>query len=243
MKTWDTQSGQIVIRVLSGRSNVFLIKSKNQNILVDTGISSCRRKLEKRLRQLGVEHLECLVLTHSHYDHSANAAWIKEAFDTRIIIHKSEAHYLKNSVMSVPSGTMVYSKLIIKLAGVLIPIIPKVQRCEPDILTEDSYDLQNFGFESVVIHTPGHTEGSQSIIVGREIALVGDTMFGILRNSVMPPFANDPYRLMISWKRLIENGCRLFIPSHGRVRDRQDVIKSYNKYKIIYHDKNEPLPS
>lgn len=243
MKKWDTQSGQIVVQVINGRSNVFLIKSKNQNILVDTGVSGCRRKLKQRLKKLGVEHLECLVLTHSHYDHIANAAWIKEEFNTRIIVHKSEAHYLKNSTMPVPSGTMFYSKFIIKLSGVFTPILPKVQHCEADILTEDTYDLHNFGFESVVVHTPGHTEGSQSIIVGREVALVGDTLFGVFRNTVMPPFADDPHRLMISWKRLIETGCRLFIPSHGRARDRHDVIESYNKYKIMYHDETDPLPS
>jgi hydroxyacylglutathione hydrolase len=243
MKKWDTQSGQIVIQVMNGRSNVFLIKSKNQNILVDTGVSGCRRKLHRRLKTLGVEHLECLVLTHTHYDHTANAAWIRKEFNTKIIVHKSEALYLKNSAMPVPSGTMFYSKFIIKLAGAFMPILPKVQHCEADILADDIYDLQNFGSESVVMHTPGHTEGSQSIIVGREIALVGDTLFGVFRNTVMPPFANDPHRLMVSWERLIETGCRLFIPSHGRVIDRHDVIKSYNKCKVMFQNEIDLLPS
>jgi hydroxyacylglutathione hydrolase len=51
-----------------------------------------------------------------------------------------------------------------------------------DILVEERYDLNDLGFKGYIIHTPGHSPGSISVILENEIAIVGDTLFGVSEN-------------------------------------------------------------
>ena len=54
-----------------------------------------------------------------------------------------------------------------------------------------------------------------SVVLDDEIALVGDTMVNAGPWSVFPPFADDVGLLLDSWRRLLETGCRIFLPGHG----------------------------
>lgn len=79
------------------------------------------------------------------------------------------------------------------------------------------------------IPTPGHTCGSVSLIVDGEIAVVGDAMVG--RRSIFPPFADDVPELVRSWQKLLDTGCGLFLPAHGRAKGRETLESSYHKQR------------
>ncbi len=58
----------------TGQSNATLIQTYNgKNILVDTGLTSTKKKLLAELKGLGVQELDLLVLTHWHADHTGGA--------------------------------------------------------------------------------------------------------------------------------------------------------------------------
>jgi len=88
-----------------------------------------------------------------------------------------------------------------------------------------------------LLHTPGHTPGSISVIIDNEIAIVGDTMFGVFWWSVYPPFASNPDKLIDSWEKLLETRCRIFLPSHGSANKRSLVEKDFGR-KIPAEKKN-----
>ncbi|MBP1668661.1 MAG: Zn-dependent hydrolase, partial [Bacteroidetes bacterium] len=106
--------------------------------------------------------------------------------------------------------------------------------CKADLVIEERFDLNDLGFNAYILHTPGHTPGSISLIVDDEIALVGDCMFGVFRNSAFPPFALDSDQLIESWKKLLDTGCRLFLPSHGAQDSRNLVQWDYTRRKKIF---------
>ncbi|MFZ2339312.1 MAG: MBL fold metallo-hydrolase [Bacteroidales bacterium] len=228
MKTWITSGGTRIIRVLSGRSNVFLVTNGTKNILVDTGIGLEWRLLKLRLNKLTVYHIDCLILTHSHFDHAGNAARIRKAFKTPVIIHSKEAHYLASGTNTIPGGTFENSKAIVKMLSGIKSSIGRYRSCRHDILVDSVYDLKDFGVNAYIIHTPGHTAGSVSVIIEDEIAIVGDAMFGIFPGSAFPPFAEDPRQLIISWGKLLDTGCSLFLPSHGSANSRTMVQKDHH---------------
>jgi hydroxyacylglutathione hydrolase len=76
MKTWKTKNGSNILRILSGRSNAFLISSNNINVLVDTGPDTFWQKLKKNLDNHNIKTIDYLILTHTHFDHAGNAARI-----------------------------------------------------------------------------------------------------------------------------------------------------------------------
>jgi hydroxyacylglutathione hydrolase len=82
------------------------------------------------------------------------------------------------------------------------------------------------------MNTPGHTTGSMSVIVDDEVALVGDTMFGVFKRSVFPPFADDVSEMIKSWGKLLNSNCKFFLPSHGREKSREQLMTVYNKKTI-----------
>ena len=230
MKTWDTNSGYKIIQVLSGRSNVFLLTNGVQNILIDTNPKSKRNKLEKQLNNLKVNHIDYLILTHTHFDHAGNTAFIQNKYKAKIIVHTSEADYLKNGYSPLPQGSIFPTKILIFLANKL-HFRFLYEPCIADIQAKETFNLSNFGFNAYILYTPGHTIGSMSVIVDNEVAIVGDTMFGVLKWSIFPPYANDTKQMIKSWGLLLETNCSVFIPAHGSADCRLLVQNEYNKRK------------
>ena len=54
-----------------------------------------------------------------------------------------------------------------------------MNHASPISLVDQYFDMKALGFNGYILHTPGHSPGSQSIIIDNEIALAGDSMFGI----------------------------------------------------------------
>ncbi|MCJ7447209.1 MAG: MBL fold metallo-hydrolase [Bacteroidales bacterium] len=215
LKTWKTKSGYRIIQILSRRSNVFLLTNGVKNILIDTSPKYMWNKLQKRLNNLNVNHIDYLVLTHTHMDHAENSHRIKEKYKTLVIVHKNEASYLTSGNNIIPLGTNLFTRVLINLlAKYLAPKI-RYKPCQYDFIVDTKFDLNDFGFNAYIMHTPGHTTGSMSVVIDNEVAIVGDTMFGVFKGSVFPPFADDIKQMINSWGKLLETNCSVFIPSHG----------------------------
>jgi hydroxyacylglutathione hydrolase len=229
MKTWNTRNGYIIKHILSGRSNVFLLTGGTKTILIDTSSKLMKNILEMKLIKEGIRHIDLLILTHSHYDHADNATMIREKFNADVLIHKSEAQTLTTGLNIIPEGTLFLTRLLIKLLKRIAMPLMKLNACKPDILVDENYDLQVYGYNAYIMHTPGHTQGSVCVIVDDEIVLAGDTLFGIFKGSVFPPFASNVFQLMESWRKLLETPCIIFLPSHGSARNREVLTRNYMK--------------
>lgn len=231
MKKWITRNGYIVYKILGGRSNVFVISYNQKYLLIDTSIHSNEKKLLKALDRLGAtkENLIALILTHSHFDHVANAQKIKQIFDTKIYIHSSEKRDLQDAIVKVPKGISAISSFFSYLGSKSAEKF-KFAKAQPDVCVEDSFDFMDIGLNITILHTPGHSIGSMSIIVDEEIAIVGDLMFGVFYNGIIPPFADFFSEMVSSWGRLLETECKIFLPSHGSERNKELVQKKYEKY-------------
>ncbi len=232
MKSWKSKSGYNIFKVLSGRSNAYLIVSEKCNILVDTGMSSAYRALVKHIRQLkpGNTKIDYLILTHTHFDHCQNAARIKNDYGCKIIISEHEKEFTECGITPVPQGTLAISKLFVRIGTKLNLKSLKYKPFTADITIDKYYDFKDSGLDIKIISSSGHSAGSVSILVDNEIALVGDTLFGIFKKSVFPPFADDQPEMIKSWNRLLSSGCELFLPGHGKEIKRNLLEREYNKY-------------
>jgi hydroxyacylglutathione hydrolase len=80
------------------------------------------------------------------------------------------------------------------------------------------------------IHTPGHSSDSICFILENEIGIVGDTMFGVFKNSISLPYADNPDQLVKSWSKLENYNCRTFLPGHGNSIDIRLFKKQLEKH-------------
>ncbi len=229
MKTWTTSRGIYIRRVLGGRSNVFLITRDNEHILFDTSSQKYRSELVRNLDKLKISRLQALILSHTHFDHVGNAAYIQKKYQAKVLVHRSEVENLRKGYAPIPAGTIFFTRKLVQLFARRLQNRIRYRPCEPDIQIEEIYDLSGFGLKAKLIPTPGHSAGMISMIVDDEIALVGDTLFGIFPGTVFPPFADNIDQLIQSWSILLHTGCQWFLPSHGRPVPRMLLEKCYLK--------------
>lgn len=216
MKQWTTGSGNVLYRLPNHGCNVYLLANQSGCLMVDTGIAwrwkSLRRRLERVCQGRPVE---ALILTHTHFDHAMNTDRVREAFDPKIIVHEKEAKYLESGWSPLPRGTQWYNKTLMDLVRKIEYPFQGFYSIQGDILINDHFPFNGLGFNAYALHTPGHTAGSVTVVVDDQIALVGDTLMGYVTGHSSPAFADNPEQLITSWRKLLDTGCDLFLPSHG----------------------------
>jgi hydroxyacylglutathione hydrolase len=221
----------IIVTVPMGHSNSYLIVSGGRGVLVDAGYKGKIRNLQTALRKnnLMFPDIILIILTHTHYDHVGCLAEIKKRSGANVLVHESEKEYLEKGMTPFPGGTMLFSKIISGIGNTLMTSKSKYQPVDPEIAIGGEYDLGKFIPDAKVIPTPGHTAGSISLVIGNEVAFVGDTLFNVMPGTVFPPFANNVPELLESWERLIASDCRIFYPGHGKSISLQKLKDSYLK--------------
>ncbi|MHC4604958.1 MAG: MBL fold metallo-hydrolase, partial [Planctomycetota bacterium] len=79
--------------------------------------------------------------------------------------------------------------------------------------------LKGIGIDGVILHTPGHTSDSISVLLSDGSAFVGDAAMNFLRGTGVghrPIYIEDINTVYESWRKLRERGARVIYPSHGR---------------------------
>lgn len=231
-RSWKTHNNYKVVRVLSGRSNAYLILKDSSIILVDTGKEASYKTLLKNLAMLNiaVEDLSVLILTHVHFDHCQSARKIKEKSNCKVVVSELAAESIRNGYGVLPKGTFLITKLISRVGRFIGKGKFGFEPFHPDLLVNVEYDLQKSECKIKIIESPGHSSDSISVIVDNEIAICGDAMFGVLKNSIFPPFSDNCAKMVESWGKLLNSGCNIFLPGHGNEIKRSLLQKEYDKY-------------
>jgi hydroxyacylglutathione hydrolase len=168
-----------------GPVNCYLVKQEAGCFLIDTGSPNIRRKLERQL-----EHLDCkpgqlklIVLTHGDFDHTGNAAQLKEKFGARVCMHADDCGM-------VETGNMFWNRKnvnpIVKMVSPLLFGFGKSRRFTPDFCIEDGDSLKEYGLDAYVISLPGHSKGSVGILTAN-----GDLFCGDLLDNIKQPGVNQ----------------------------------------------------
>jgi len=95
-----------------------------------------------------------------------------------------------------------------------------VRLADRDIIIEGDNDefLKGIGIDGVILHTPGHTRDSISVLLSDGSAFVGDAAMNFLRWTGVghrPIYIEDIDIVYESWRKLRERGARVIYPSHG----------------------------
>jgi glyoxylase-like metal-dependent hydrolase (beta-lactamase superfamily II) len=245
MKKWELQNGGKIYPILSEHSNAYLIALANHLVLVDTGKAKVYGELLQNLERLNfsINDIAHLILTHTHYDHCQSAKKIKDASHCKIIVSKSAAPSIKNGYTTLPKGTLWLTRPIAKLGCMIGKRKFGYEPFEPDTFIYGNYDFSLGTTLINIIETPGHSKDSISIVVDNDIALVGDamignTLIGMLRKPVFPPFSDDIATMVASWGKLLRmTQCHTFLPGHGTEIKREHLQEDFDQYS--YHSRRK----
>lgn len=143
-------------------------------------------------------HLKYIVLTHCHGDHTDGIKELRRMYPSvKIVIHEEDSFGLTNDEISRCTAIGREPNFI-----------------EADIALKDG-DLLKFGeISAKIIHTPGHTAGSISILI-EDALFSGDTLFKGTTGRVDLP-TGDKWNMKSSIEKLLklpEN--TIVYPGHG----------------------------
>ena len=203
-----------------GPTNCYILK-EDKTILIDTGgpkkadrfVGECRK------RSVDPEEISLIVITHGHWDHIGSARDIKEITGAKLAMHRDEREWLEKALMKMPPGVTTVGKLLTALGSVTSRFIDFPAASVDVELGSEEFALADYGISGSVIPTPGHTQGSVSVLLETGEAFVGDlcmTMFPLKQGPGLPVFADDMDQVKDSLRRLQSRGMTTIYPSHGK---------------------------
>lgn len=204
-----------------GSVNCYLLKNETGCLLIDTSGANQRAELAKALETTGCRpgNLKLIVLTHGDFDHTGNAAYLRQKFGAKVAMHSGDAGMLERGDMSWNRQKGRF------LLGKVVPILFKFgqsERCKPDLHLEDGDSLAEFGFDARIIHLPGHSKGSIGILAsfcdpsaGLRRALFCGDLFENTKRPVLSSIMDDLALANASLEKLVDFEISTIYPGHG----------------------------
>lgn len=217
-----------------GMINCFLIKGETKHILVDTGVPNSETKIIKQLKKhnIKLEEIGLIIITHGHIDHFGSAKELKDILQVPILMHSLDKKALETGKSMIETLKYNHKFWDIVLKPKLVK--DKASSCSADIVLngDEEYDLSNYGINGKIIHSPGHTPGSLSVILDDGSAIIMDLassgilLGGIAFNSRMkhPPFHDNLEQVKSSINHILSLNTEIFYLGHGNPVTRKSLI-------------------
>lgn|GEM_PF-732616 len=204
----------VALTFISGRA--YLIQGKDGWVLADTSSPWNGPRLVRRLERQGIDlsKIRLILLTHGHIDHFGNALRLKARTGAPIAIHELDAEAPRKGRNMPLHPRNTFEKVLGFFASKT-----RTRGFEPDVLLKgDEGDLEQYGIAAKWVRTPGHTDGSVSIALPGEAALVGDLVvgrFNALKRPAYPFWVKDEHQARESIRKLLDYAPTTFLSGHG----------------------------
>lgn len=188
-----------IVNVGYRSTNYWVVSAGRSRLLVDLGWPGTMGTMRAQLDRMGVplNELRYGLATHYHIDHAGLGEELKQAGVPLLVIdlQTSAIPLLKRSTKPVdryvditPQGNTVVS------------------------LAESRRLLERIGIAGEIVHTPGHSDDSVSLLLDDGSAFTGD----LTAPGLIPE--DDGGVTLASWQALRERGATRLYPGHGPIR-------------------------
>jgi glyoxylase-like metal-dependent hydrolase (beta-lactamase superfamily II) len=212
-----------------GINRIYIIRDQG-TIMVDAGQPGVVGRFIKKLNKHGIDpgDIRLMVLTHGDFDHMGSTREIKEVTGAKVAIHDADRLNLEQSLFNWPPGTNRWGKAS---RAAFMPLMKKMKipAVKADItLGSGDFSLKDYGIKGNIVHTPGHTNGSVSVLLDTGEAFVGclaHNMIPFRARPNLPIYGVDIDLIRESWRQIIDRGARMIYPGHGQPFPVEKILK------------------
>lgn len=171
-------------------SNAYLVQEQS-TILIDTGAPGDENDIVAALAAAGValHDLRLILHTHVHSDHVGSTVALRQQASIPLAYHAADEPLMQRGNNGRLHGTSWRGTIMTRFFdNTAFPVFA------PDVYIEDGQRLDEFGIAGRILHTPGHTVGSVSLLLDSGEAIIGDVLMGgYLGGSLLPRKPNYHY--------------------------------------------------
>lgn len=197
-----------IVNVGYRSTNYWVICAGKSRLLVDLGWPGMMGRMLASLKRMDVplEDIQYGLATHYHIDHAGVAQELKEAGVPLLVMEVQVSAIPQMKKWIKPHDN--YLQIVID-DNIVIPC------------SESREFLAEIGIRGEILHTPGHSDDSISVLLDNGFVFTGDL--------TAPQFIalEDPELVLSSWRLLVDKGARMVYPGHGPVR-------SIDEFEIPY---------
>ena len=180
-------------------TNYWVVSAGRSRLLVDLGYPGTMGRMRANLDRMGIplEEIRFVLATHYHIDHAGLAQELKRAGVPLLVLEAQVAAIplMKRAIKSRDHymDITMHDNLTISF-------------------TESRAMLERIGIAGQIVHTPGHSDDSVSLLLDDGSAFTGDlTPLALVGNE-------DKSTVKASWRLLREQGAVRVFPGHGPVQ-------------------------
>lgn len=217
--------GEIAVQpVKLGHANIYFIATDYGYIMVDAGVPRMEKQIDAAFEKAGVDpqNVQLIILTHGHMDHVGSVAHAKKITGGDVLCHQSFAQALETGEIEAATAQDFTGRFLNFMTGLLGT---RYEGVKPDIVIMDEYDLSEYGIQGKVIHTPGHSPSSLSIILDNGEALLGDIVREEKLGEIdLGMFYENEQALLESLEKIAAYESSVLYLSHGTYLDQPTLV-------------------
>jgi glyoxylase-like metal-dependent hydrolase (beta-lactamase superfamily II) len=201
--------------------NVYVIKGKNGDILIDTGFICMKKRLKKWLDQFNIK---LIILTHVHVDHAWNVAYLKKIYNCEIAIGELDLNNINNKNINTKPLSKKFNTWTKLMTWGMNRFVQ--EEYKPDYLLKDKQIIDKYGLKLKIILLSGHTTGSIGIKY-KDYLFAGDALVNRGKKVTIAFQNQDNEKAKESVKYILNENPKIVFIGHDKEITNEKLLYSF----------------
>ena len=202
--------------------NLYVIKGKKGDILIDTGFICMKKRVKKWLDQFNIK---LIILTHVHVDHTWNTKHIQDLYNAKVAIGIQDKKNIDNTKIEAIAKSPKLLRWANLMSWGMNKFIPNEYKI--DYYLKNNEIIEKYGLKLKIISLKGHTTGSIGIKY-KDYLFAGDALVN-RGKKVSIAFQNQhPIDAVKSINKILKEKPTITFVGHDKEITKDKLFQSFN---------------